>query len=72
MEEEKPGTAEGAQNDNAKMSAEIGNLKQQLAEMTAERDKYKKERDEANDTLLTLKDKPKEEKSAFDKIFGGE
>lgn len=53
-------------------SVEIGNLKKQLEDMTAERDRYKKERDEANDTLRTLKEKPKEEKSAFDKIFGGE
>lgn len=70
MEEEK--TEGTQQNEQANMSSEIGNLKKQLADMTAERDRYKRERDEANDTLLTLKDKPKEEKSAFDKIFGEE
>lgn len=49
----------------------IAILEKQLAETTAERDKFKKERDEANALIRNSKDNGKNEEDEFDEYFGG-
>lgn len=53
-----------------KLLAEIRDLKKRLDETTGERDRFKKERDEANNTLRMNANK-ETPKSEFDEIFGG-
>ena len=49
----------------------IAVLEKQLAETTAERDQFKKERDEANALIRNSKDNGKNEEDEFDEYFGG-
>lgn len=50
----------------------IAELKKQLEDVTAQRDKFKTERDQANENLINMTPKSQEEqKSEFDEIFGG-
>lgn len=53
-----------------KLLEEIRILKKQLDETTGERDRFKKERDEANNNLRMNANK-ETPKSEFDEIFGG-
>ena len=53
-------------------SKSIEELEKELVKVTAERDKYKRERDEANSNLRDMAGKNEEDKkSEFDEIFGG-
>jgi len=53
-------------------SKSIEELEKEMATIIAERDKFKKERDEANSNLREMSTGKKEdEKSEFDELFGG-
>lgn len=50
---------------------EIEDLKKRLDETIGERNRYKKERDEANENLRTMQVDKSNEKDDFDEMFGG-
>lgn len=50
---------------------EVNELKKRLDETIGERDKFKRERDEANSNIREMANK-EEEKSEFDELFGGD
>lgn len=53
-------------------SKSVEELEKEMAIIIAERDKFKKERDEANSNLREMSTGKKEdEKSEFDELFGG-
>lgn len=53
-------------------SKSIEDLEKELETIIAERDQFKKERDEANSNLREMSTEKKEdEKSEFDELFGG-
>lgn len=58
-------------NERDKLLSEIARLKKQLDETTGERDRFKRERDEANNNLRSMSAKNEAPKSEFDEIFGG-
>ena len=53
------------------MIEEIEDLKKRLDETIGERNRYKKERDEANENLRTMQVDKSNEKDDFDEMFGG-
>lgn len=56
-----------------KTTKSIEELEKELASVVAERDKYKKERDEANSNLREMSTSKKEDyKNEFDELFGGD
>lgn len=55
-----------------KEDSRIVEMQKQIESLTSERDKFKKERDEANETIRTMDfSKRANEKLEFDEIFGG-
>ena len=59
--------------DKEELIQKIDELQKRLDETIGERDRYKKERDEANSNLRDMSGKKKEdEKSEFDELFGGD
>lgn len=55
-----------------KVVKSVDELEKEMATIIAERDKFKKERDEANSNLREMSTGKKEdEKSEFDELFGG-
>lgn len=56
-----------------KPTKSIEELEKELASVVAERDKFKKERDEANSNLREMSINKKEDyKNEFDELFGGD
>lgn len=56
-----------------KPTKSIEELEKELASVVAERDKFKKERDEANSNLREMSTSKKEDyKNEFDELFGGD
>ena len=49
----------------------IQELEKQISELTVERDKYKKERDEANANIRDMQETKIKSKDEFDEYFGG-
>ena len=55
-----------------KLIEKINELKKRLDMTIGERDRFKKERDEANENLMSMSvDNKKNEKDEFDELFGG-
>lgn len=54
-----------------KLLEKIRSLEKELDETKGERDTFKRERDEANNNLRTMRGNTDEDKLEFDKIFGG-
>lgn len=55
-----------------KVVKSVEELEKEMATIIAERDKFKKERDEANSNLREMSTGKKEDKkSEFDELFGG-